>query len=51
MTWSQAGGGDIALAVQNDRVGIVWTENQGDNRRVFYSDDILDTMYQPLMRK
>ncbi len=48
-TWSIAGGGQLDLAPQDGRIGIVWVENQSGSDRVFYMSDFLTTMYQPLV--
>lgn len=48
VTWASADSGELDLASQDGRVGVVWVENQGGSDRVFFDSDFLVTMAQPL---
>ena len=50
-TWAAPDGRQVALTAQGSQVGMVWIQGPDTARQVFYNQDILATMYQPIIQK
>lgn len=48
LSWSIPDSGAIDLDASHERVGLVWVEKQNSSQRVFFNQEQLVTMYQPL---